>query len=105
LTFDHPEWGTSFGIFYNWKGPELVAAPGANLDESELLLDIYNDQSTSLDLTVSQKLTSWLQLKAGAKNILDPAIERYRLGINGEKLPEESVKKGIDFSLSLTAEF
>jgi len=103
VTFDYPEAGTSMGVFVNWEGEvfETSAAGGADFGT----FDLYSDEVVSVDLTLSQKLNEWLKLTLGAKNVLDPKIETFYKLPDDTKLTADEFRKGIDFSVKLSAEF
>ncbi|HXG47605.1 MAG TPA: TonB-dependent receptor, partial [Methylomirabilota bacterium] len=96
LSYDNAGSGTSISLSYNVFGPRLDFQ-GLNFP------DIYEQPSAQLDLVVSQRLSRHLRLKFGARNLLNPSIEKT-FGASGEAI-YSSYKRGRSFGLSLTYDF
>lgn len=104
FTYDSERWGTKIGLFYTVKGDTLVKGPGLN--DSQFLPSIYEKEYGTLNFTISQKLNENWTIGFKAKNLLNPAIQEvYRSDYIGDDVVKSSYKKGIDFSLSLSATF
>ena len=96
LAYDNPAWGTSLSLSYNVFGPRLIIA---NLAAP----DIYEQPVEQLDLVLAQRLGRNLRLKIGARNLLDPRIERT-YGKDRQAI-YSSYTRGRTYSLSLNYEF
>jgi outer membrane receptor protein involved in Fe transport len=96
LTYNNPRAGTSATLLFNVAGPR-IAITKLNTD------DVYEQPVPTLDFIISQKLGRHMTLKFGAKNLLDPKIERTY----GKKsnLLYSSYTRGRAFGLSLTYDF
>lgn len=104
LTYDLEPTGTQFAIFYTVKGDTLVA--GAGQADGNFVPSVFAKEYGTLNLTISQRLGEHLKLRFQAKNLTDPAIEEvYRSKHIGGDVLKSSFKKGIDFSIGLSAEF
>jgi outer membrane receptor protein involved in Fe transport len=69
LNYSNPWAGTTAALIFNMAGPR-VAITKINTD------DVYDQATPGLDFVLSQKIGRNLTLKFGAKNLLDPKIER-----------------------------
>lgn len=109
LTYDVPNTGTQFGIFYTERGDSLIS--GASLfgvgNNSVFTPSVYELGYGTLNLTVSQKLfNDIVKIGFSAKNLLDPDIQTvYRSEHIGSDVLKSSYKKGIDLSFSVSAQF
>jgi len=96
LSYSHPRAGTSASLIYNVAGPRVAIAK-LNTE------DVYEQPTPTLDLIISQRIGRNLTLKLGAKNLLNPKIERtYGKDSN---LIYSSYTRGRLFGLSLSYEF
>lgn len=103
LTYDIEATGTEFAVFYSVKGDTLVR--GADPNNSAPVPNVFAKEYGTLNLTVSQKLGKHFKLKFSAENLTNPQIEQvYRAPVLPDELKSRS-QKGIDLSLSLSAEF
>ncbi|MBI1335803.1 MAG: TonB-dependent receptor plug domain-containing protein [Phycisphaera sp.] len=100
-----PDTGTEFSIFYTVRGDTLVA--GSAIGNGGLFIpDLYEKEYGTLNLSVSQKIGEHFKLKFQAKNLTDPMIQRvYRGEFNAGDVVHTSYTKGIDLSLSFSADF
>jgi outer membrane receptor protein involved in Fe transport len=96
LSYGNPRAGTSASLIYNVAGPRVAIAK-LNTE------DVYEQPTPTLDFIISQKIGRNLTLKFGAKNLLNPKIERtYGKDSN---LIYSSYTKGRGFGLSLSYDF
>jgi outer membrane receptor protein involved in Fe transport len=104
LTYDLQETGTQFSVFYTVNGDTLVA--GAGESNGNFVPSVYAKEFDTLNLSVSQKLGDYFKLQFKAKNLTDPSIETfYGSQYIGENVTRSSFTKGIDLSISLSAQF
>lgn len=96
-TWDIKDWGTSMTVSYSVFGPRITIAGLA-------VPDIYEQTAPSLDFIVSQKIGKNVKLKFGAKNLLDPRIERT-YGEKADGPLYSTYRKGMSFGLSISCEF
>lgn len=96
LAYDNPFSGTSLALSYNVSGPRLIIA---NLAAP----DVYEQPTSQLDLTLSQRIGRHLRLKFSARNLLDPEVERT-YGEDGDVV-YSSYTRGRTFGVSLNYEF
>jgi len=96
LTYDNPRTKTTITVSYNMTGQRLAIA-------NPLGPDVYERPGDSLDLSISQALNDHWKLRFSAKNLLNPAYERY-LGPD-KLLPYSSYTKGMQFGISLSCSF
>ena len=96
MNYSNPRAGTSATLIYNVAGPR-IAITKLNTD------DVYEQPVPTLDFVLSQKLSRNLSVKFGAKNLLNPKIERT-YGKSRDLL-YSSYTRGRAFGLSLTYEF
>jgi len=96
FNYSNPRLGTSATLIYNVAGPR-IAITKVNTE------DVYEQPTPTLDFILSQKLGRNLTAKFGAKNLLNPKIERT-YGKNSD-LIYSSYRRGRAFGLSLTYEF
>ncbi len=104
LTYNSESTGTRVGLFYTVKGDTLVAGPGEG--SGRFIPGVFQTEVGTLNVTVSQQVHDNIKLSFKAKNLLDPDIQEvYRTpNVPGDQL-KTSYRKGIDFSLGLSAEF
>jgi outer membrane receptor protein involved in Fe transport len=96
LNYSNPGIGTSATMIFNVSGPR-IAITKLNTD------DVYERATPTLDFIVSQRIGRHTTFKFGAKNLLDPKIERT-YGKDTDRL-YSSYKKGRAFGLSVTYDF
>jgi hypothetical protein len=96
FNYSNPAIGTSATMIFNVAGPR-IAITKLNTD------DVYEQPTPTLDFVVSQKLGRHMTLKFGAKNLLNPKVERT-YGKNSDLL-YSSYTKGRAFGLSMTYDF
>ena len=93
---------TDVNLSYNVFG-ERIAEIGTKLNDAngnKIYDDVYEQPYHQLDLTVAQKLTKNLKLKASWKNILDEDVT-FKMG----KFTTQTYKPGMSFSTSVTYDF
>ncbi len=93
--------GTELAVFYTVRGDTLIAGSAFG---GSFFTDIYETEYGTLNLSVTQKLGKWFKLKFQAKNLTNPEIQevfRYQ----DQEAVRSSFTRGIDLSLSFTAEF
>jgi TonB-dependent receptor len=104
VTYDSPATGTSIGLFYTVRGDTLVA--GATAADGNFVPNVYETEFDTLNLTISQKIGDYFKLQFQAKNLTNPKIQEvYRSPYIGDDVLKSSYTKGIDYSISLSAEF
>lgn len=96
FNYSNPFIGTGATMIFNISGPR-IAITKLNTD------DVYEQPTPTLDFVLSQKVGRHLTLKFGAKNLLNPKIERT-YGKNSDLL-YSSYTKGRAFGLSMTYDF
>jgi len=104
LTYDLQATGTQFAVFYTVTGDKLVA--GAGESSGNFVPDVYQLETGSLNLSISQRIGEHLKLTFKAKNLTNPTIEEvYRSGFIDGDVTKTSFTRGIDYSIGLSAEF
>jgi TonB-dependent receptor len=104
VTYDIERTGTQASVFYTVQGDTLVA--GAGQTNSNLIPSIYATEFGTLNVTVAQRLGEYFKLQFQAKNLTDPKIKTvYRSFYTGGDVTNTSFTRGVDYSLSLSAEF
>lgn len=104
LTYDLVETGTQLGLFYTVRGDMLVA--GAGLDGNNFIPSVYETEYGTLNFSWTQKLGEIWKLRFQAKNLLDPKIETvYRSTFIDRDVTKTSYRKGMEFSIGLSASF
>lgn len=98
LTYEEPDWGSTFSIVYNIVGERLTVVTNGSLE------DVFEQPSPQLDFIYSQALTDQMRLKFSAKNLLDSDREKT-IDFQDEDLIYERYSRGRSFSLSLTYSF
>ena len=96
--------GTEVSLFYTVRGDSLAA--GAGQSKGNFVPDVYEKEYGTLNMSISQKIGKTWKAQFQAKNLLDPMIQTvYRSDyIHGDVL-KTSYHKGMEFSLSVSAEF
>jgi len=96
FNYSNPRSGTSATLIYNIAGPR-IAITKLNTD------DVYEQPAPILDFVLSQRIGRNLTLKFGAKNLLNPKIERtYGKSSN---LLYSSYTRGRSFGMSVAYDF
>ena len=103
LTYDLEATGTQLGLFWTFQGDTLVA--GAGVAAENFVPSLYATSTDSFNFSVSQRLGEHFKLQFQAKNIGDPLIGTvYRSEYIGDDVVHTSYRRGVEYSLSLTAE-
>jgi TonB-dependent receptor len=103
-TYDIKETGTQLALFYTVRGDTLVA--GAGQSNGKYIPNVYELEYGTLNFSLTQKLGEIWKLRFQAKNLLDPAIETvYRSDYIGDDVTKGSYRKGMEFSIGLSATF
>ncbi|MDP0500965.1 MAG: TonB-dependent receptor [Verrucomicrobiota bacterium JB022] len=99
INFRQEEWGTDVTLSANWTSHRLSSVGYL----AENALSIYDEEVTTLNLVVSQKLTDNLSLKFSIKNLLDPWInqvydpEVVDLGaVSSQNDPTSAIYRGLE---------
>ncbi|MEW6238973.1 MAG: TonB-dependent receptor [Candidatus Omnitrophota bacterium] len=96
--------GTEIGLFYMVRGDALTA--GAGQSKGKYIPNVYEKEYGTLNLSLSQKLGENWTLQFQAKNLLDPEIQTvYRSDYIDGDATKTSYRKGIEFSLTVSAKF
>lgn len=104
MTYELARTGTQFGLFYTVRGDTLIA--GAGQANGNYVPSVYETEFGTLNFSLSQDVGEIWKLKFQAKNLLDPKIETvYRSDYIGDDVTKTSYRKGMDFSISLSAAF
>lgn len=104
LTYDVPNSGTQIGLFYTVQGDMLVA--GAATSNGNFVPSIYAKEYGTLNMSLSQKLGDHFRLQLQAKNLTNPDIEEvYRSEYIADDVTRSSLSRGIEYSISLSANF
>ncbi len=102
-TYDIQRTGTQFGVFYNVQGDTLVA--GAGEKDGNFVPSVYAKEYDTLNFSIAQKLGRYVRLQFQAKNLTNPRIEEvYRSEFIDDDVTKTVYTKGIEYSLSLSAE-
>jgi outer membrane receptor protein involved in Fe transport len=96
FTYSNPRSGTTATLIYNEAGPRIVITK-LNTD------DVYDQPVSVLDFILSQRIGRHMTVKFGAKNLLDPKIERT-YGKNSSLL-YSSYTRGRSFGLGFSYDF
>ncbi len=104
LTYDIESTGTQLGLFYTIKGDTLKVGPGQIA--GVFVPAIYSAEHDTLNFTLSQKIGEYIKVKFAAKNLTNTTFKDiYRSEfIPGDTL-RSSYRKGVDLSVSISAEF
>jgi outer membrane receptor protein involved in Fe transport len=104
LTYDLRQTGSRLGLFYTVRGDTLVA--GAGEADGNFVPSVYETEFGTLNFTWLQEINDVWSFNFKAKNLLDPDIETvYRSRFIDEDITKTSYKKGMEFSVSLSAKF
>lgn len=104
LTYDLAETNTQFALFYTRQGDTLVS--GADASTGYFVPSVYATEFDTLNFSVTQRLLRYLGIQFQAKNLTNPEIEEvYRSKYIGSDVTKTSYTKGIDLTLTLSAEF
>ncbi len=103
LSYDDPEWNTRISLFWTVQGDTLIT--GAGQSNGNFVPSVYAKEYGTLNLSVSQPLGDVFKLTVKAKNLTNPAIQSvYRSEYIDSDVIRSSYTKGIDFSVSISAE-
>lgn len=104
MTYDWERYKTQFGLFYTVRGDTLVA--GAGTSKSSFVPNVYEKEYGTLNFNVSKTFGDHWKVNFQAKNLLNPDIETvYRSKYIDGDVTKTSYRKGMDFSMSVNAEF
>jgi outer membrane receptor protein involved in Fe transport len=105
MTYDLKPTGTQFAVFYTMQGDALIA--GAAESDGHFVPNVYAKGYGTLNASLSQKLGEYFRVQLQAKNLTNPDIQTvYRgPGVPDGDVTKTSYSLGIDFSISLTAQF
>lgn len=104
MTYDVPTIGTQIGLFYTVKGDTLIAGAGQSV--GNFVPSVYATEHDTLNLSIAQPIGKYLKLRFQAKNLTNPEIETvYRSEYIGADVLKTSYTKGVEYSISLSAEF
>ncbi len=117
LFYDNEKWGLSAGVLYNRIGKRIVgigrADTGSGTSVNNDIPDTYELPRDIIDVSVSKRLGKMVELKLGAKDILNQSIifQQYPKYIDSEGNLHErnqnskSFKPGRYFTLALQIKF
>lgn len=95
---------TQLGFFYTVKGDTLVA--GAGQSKGNFVPSVYEKEHGTLNMSLTKQFGETWKIKFQAKNLTDPRIKTvYRSDYIGEDVTKTSYKKGMEFSISVSAKF
>ena len=97
LGFDHEDWGLSANLIYNYTSQYLT-----NVSESDLIPNVFQEGTHSLDLVLKKEFGAGIALKFAAKNLFD---WKQREFYEGQDLTYEGYSTGRTYSVSLGFEF
>lgn len=104
LNYDLAPYGAQLSLFYTIRGDTLVA--GAGQSSGKYIPSVYETEYGTLNFSWTQKLGEIWKLRFQAKNLLDPKIETvYRSKYIGSDVTKTSYRKGMEFSVGLSATF
>lgn len=104
LTYDVPDTGTQFGLFYTVQGDTLIA--GDSTSEGNYIPAIYRKEFGTLNFSIGQRLGRFFNLRVQAKNLTNPLIEEvFRSDFTGPDVTNTSFSRGIEYSVTLGANF
>lgn len=96
--------GTDAAVFYTVRGDTLVA--GASALNSRYVPSVYETEFETLNAQITQNLGAGWKLKLQGKNLLNPEIDTvYRSDFIDGDVTKTSYKKGIEFSIGVSATF
>lgn len=97
VTYEHPTSGTTLTLGANFTGERIVLVKTYGPD-------LYEHSPISLDAAISQKFWKHWTIRLGVKNILDLDYRQtYGASPNGNIY--QSYKRGLTYTLSMSAEF
>ncbi len=102
LTYDKPDWGSKFALFYTVQGDTLVVGAGAN--DGNFIPDIYQTRFGTLNFSYSQEIVEGLTFKFEAKNLTNEkrrTVYRSDFVLGGDAV-ETSGTRGIEFTFTLS---
>jgi len=103
LTYDPPETGTQFALFYTVQGDTLVT--GAGEASGNFVPSIYARSFDTLNVSVSQRLGDYSSLRFQAKNLTNPDIDEvYRSSYTGADVINTSYRRGVEYSITFGGE-
>jgi hypothetical protein len=103
LVFDHPNWGTSVGLFYNMIGKRLIR--GESFSDG-LNPNVFEEPSDRLDFTLEQKIGKHWSVAFRAKNLTDPLIETaYEVDWVDDPITRTAFRRGREFSIGATCKW
>jgi len=97
LNYSNPHLGTSASLTFTLAGPRIFFVNPSGED-------VYEHPPTTLDFTLSQRLTRNLRMRFSAKNLLDLPYE-VTYGDEAGKNVYTSYKRGMTFGVSLAYDF
>jgi outer membrane receptor protein involved in Fe transport len=104
VTYDLPDTGTQFSLFYTIKGDTLLA--GAGEAGGNFVPSVYAKEFGTLNFSASQRIGNDFRIQFQAKNLTNSKIEQvYRSEFIGDDVLRSSDTKGIEFSLTVGGEF
>jgi TonB-dependent receptor len=103
VMWDHPNWRTSVGLFYNIRGDMLKS--GAAVGDGGATADIYSKSLSSVNVSVSQGIGKSWKLTFQAKNLIDPKVEDVYRESDGTETLRKSYTEGKSYSISLGGSF
>lgn len=105
FTYQVPDTGTQMGLFYTVRGDTLVTGDSVG-QISNYIPAVYQKAFGNLNFSVNQRLSQHFSLKLQAKNLTNPTIEEvYRSDFTGPDVTNTSYTRGIEYALSLSANF
>ncbi len=104
VTYNWEDADTQFGLFYTIRGDTLVA--GAGQSSGNFIPNVYELEFGNLNASITKKFGENWSVKFQAKNITNPKIQTaYRSRHIGDDVLKSSYRKGMDFSISVSATF
>ena len=104
-TYDIPNIGTQLGLFYTVRGDTLVTGDSIG-QQSNYIPAIYRREFGTLNFSLAQRLSRHWTLRFQAKNLTNPTIEEvYRSQFTGPDLVNVSFTRGIEYALSIAANY
>ncbi|MBK8979359.1 MAG: TonB-dependent receptor [Planctomycetes bacterium] len=104
VTYDAPVIGTQLGVFYTLQGDTLLA--GAAQAEGNFIPNLYAAAYDTLNVSVTQPLGQWVNVRFQARNVTNPRITTlYRSEYIDGDVHRTSFRRGIDYSITLGGEF
>ncbi|MGD8786721.1 MAG: TonB-dependent receptor [Phycisphaerales bacterium] len=104
LTYESEKYGTQIGLFYTVRGDTLVEG-GVALGNG-YVPDVYAKEYDTLNIGITQPIGEHWKIAFRAKNLTNPEIEEvYRSDYIAGETVKKSYRKGIDYSIGLSAEY